>query len=79
MSEITIPEGMKAWHGGEEAPADWDGGPYLCRDGAMYHMRGYGWGHGTNCWNPTADWDRIAYTPKPTPTSETDQLGGVGV
>jgi hypothetical protein len=77
MSVITIPAGMKVWNGGEEAPVDWDGGPYLCRDGKMYHMRGYGWGHGTHCWNPTADWDRIAYTPKATP--DTDRLGGVGV
>lgn len=46
------------------APSDWDGGPYLCRDGGLYHMRGYGWEHGLGCWNPTADWDRVAYTPK---------------
>lgn|GEM_PF-6899838 len=62
---VEIPPGMVEWHGGDVAPADWDGGPYLCRDGKMYHMRGYGWGHGTHCWNPTADWDRIAYTPTP--------------
>lgn len=43
------------------APSDWDGGPYLCRDGQFYHMNGYGWGHGLGCWNATADWDRIAY------------------
>ena len=45
------------------APIDWDGGPYQCRDGQLYHMRGYGWGHGLGCWNATADWDRIAYSP----------------
>lgn len=50
------------------APSDWNGGPYLCRDGGLYHMRGYGWQHGLGCWNPTADWDRVAYTSKvPTP------------
>lgn len=43
-------------------PSDWDGGPYLCRDGGLYHMRGYGWEHGLGCWNPEADWDRVAYT-----------------
>lgn len=43
------------------APSDWDGGPYLCRDGEMYHMCGYGWEHGLGCWNATADWDRVAY------------------
>lgn len=45
------------------APSDWDGGPYLCRDGWLYHMRGYGWEHGLCCRNATADWDRIAYRP----------------
>lgn len=45
------------------APSDWDGGPYLCRDGGMYHMRGYGWEHGLFCQNATSDWDRVAYTP----------------
>jgi len=45
------------------APADWDGGPYQCRDGGMYHMRGYSWRHGEGCWNATADWDRVSYTP----------------
>lgn len=62
-----IPEGMKAY-GREhpdypDAPRDWDGGAYLCRDGEMYFMRGYGWAHGMGSWNPTASWDRIAYTP----------------
>lgn len=47
------------------APSDWDGGPYLCRDGGLYHMRGYGWAHGLGCWNPSATWDRVAYTPQP--------------
>lgn len=61
------------------APSDWDGGPYLCRDGGMYHMRGYGWEHGLGCWNATADWDRIAYTaiaqtPTPTPKPERAEL-----
>lgn len=43
-------------------PSDWDGGPYLCRDGRLYHMCGYGWEHGLFCWENTADWDRVAYT-----------------
>lgn len=64
----TIPAGMKAWGPDHpdypEGPKDWDGGPYLCRDGKMYHMCGYGWAHGLGCWNPTASWDRIAYTPE---------------
>lgn len=53
--------GFIYWPGGDSAPADWDGGPYLCRDGKTYHMCGYDWGHGTHCWNPTASWDRIGY------------------
>lgn len=45
-------------------PKDWDQGPYLCRDGGMYNMRGYGWKWGEGCWNATADWDRVAYRAK---------------
>ena len=72
MSEI--PAGMTPWGpdspGYPNAPADWDGGPYLCRDGGMYHMRGYSWKHGDGCWNAQADWDRIAYTALVIPTKE---------
>jgi hypothetical protein len=53
--------GFIYWPGGDAAPADWDGEAYLCRDGKTYYLRGYGWGHGMGCWNPTADWDRIGY------------------
>lgn len=53
--------GLTYWPGGDHAPADWDGGPYLCRDGKLYHLRGYGWKHGEFCSNPTSDWDRIGY------------------
>jgi hypothetical protein len=64
---LTIPVGMKAYGPDHpdypNAPRDWDNGPYLCRDGGMYHMRGYGWKHGEFCTNPTSDWDRVAYTP----------------
>lgn len=56
--------GFVYWPGGEGPPADWDGGPYLCRDGKVYWFRGYDWKHGTNCLNPTACWDRIGYKPK---------------
>ena len=52
------------------APSDWDGGAYLCRDGGLYYLRGYGWEHGLGCRNPTADWDRIAYRPE-TPNADT--------
>lgn len=53
--------GFVYWPGGDGPPADWDGGPYLCRDGETYWMCGYDWAHGTNCYNPTASWDRIGY------------------
>ena len=45
-------------------PTDWDHGPYLCRDGGTYRMRGYGWEHGLGCWKAEAAWDRIAYKPE---------------
>jgi len=60
-----------------EAPSDWDGGPYLCRDGDLYHMRGYGWAHGLGCWNPTAAWDRVAYTAQ-TMSAEGQDPQGLG-
>lgn len=59
--EMAESVGFIYWPGGNEPPADWDGGPYLCRDGKTCWMRGYDWRHGTGCWNPTADWDRIGY------------------
>jgi hypothetical protein len=62
--ELAEAKGFTYWAGGQSAPDDWDGGPYLCRDGQEYHMAGYDWGHGTHCWNETADWDRIGYRRK---------------
>ena len=65
-SAVALGAGMTAYGPSHpdypNAPSDWDHGPYLCRDGNLYHMRGYGWAHGLGCWNPEADWDRIAYT-----------------
>jgi len=55
--------GYTYWPGGDNPPDNWDGGAYLCRDGGEYLMRGYDWNHGTNCYNATADWDRIGYRP----------------
>lgn len=52
---------FRVWMGGDEAPADWDGEAYLCRDGGVYLQRGYGWKHGEGCWNATSDWDRVGY------------------
>jgi len=59
--EMCERAGMVYWPGGDGPPADWDGGAYLCRDGGLYHMRGYDWRHGTGCHNTVADWDRIGY------------------
>lgn len=58
---IAESKGFIYWPGGDEPPVDWDGGPYLCRDGGIYHMRGYDWQHGTRAWSATADWDCIGY------------------
>jgi hypothetical protein len=53
----AIPVGMKPWHGGDSAPDDWDGGPVLGEDGALY--------------DPPIEWqkpsggpDVVAYTPR---------------
>lgn len=66
-----VPEGMVAYGPNHpdypNQPKDWDFGPYLCRDGALYYMRGYGWQHGMYCSAPIADYDRIAYTPTSAP------------
>lgn len=69
--EKDVPQGMKAYGPDHpdypNEPADWDHGPYLCRDGKMYHMCGYGWQHGMYCYSSTSDYDRIAYTPQVRP------------
>jgi hypothetical protein len=71
-----VPSGMVAYGPDHpdypNAPSDWDGGPYLCRDGQLYHMRGYGWEHGLGCWAAAADWDRIAYRLEPTTQKGSD-------
>jgi hypothetical protein len=65
----VIPEGMKPWHGGEDAPADWDGGPVRCRCGL--EMRAVGitdWKHLDN------DADILAYTPAPFASPEPGEV-----
>ena len=68
LTEQMKADGWKAYgpdhHDYPEQPKDWDRGPYLCRDGKSYWMRGYGWKHGLGCWVEQADWDRIAYRPE---------------
>lgn len=62
----NIPKGMTSYGPDHpdypNAPKNWDNGPYLCRDGSMYHMRGYVWRWGEGSWVNEADWDRVAYT-----------------
>jgi len=67
----TIPAGMVAWRGGDNAPEDWDGGGVVLRNGSTmfpskvslaYHANGTNrWNHQRENRNP--DWDIIAYTP----------------
>lgn len=54
--ESGAPAGMKAWHGGEVAPADWDGGEVLLSNGEMGD--GNVWDH-----HPSRDTKIVAYSP----------------
>ncbi len=60
--EVAIPAGMKAWHGGECAPDDWDGGEVKRLDGRFSVLpldtHASHWRHDAD------DNDIIAYTPK---------------
>ncbi|MCP3735645.1 hypothetical protein M9979_12250 [Sphingomonas sp. RP10(2022)] len=68
----AIPAGMVAWHGGDSAPVDWDGGPVYTYDdsaepGDQYELAPFHFGEGAECWqhnNPYVD--IIAYTPAAT-------------
>ncbi|MFS0771084.1 hypothetical protein [Sphingomonas sp. 1P08PE] len=65
-----IPAGMKAWAGGDSAPADWDGGKVLLRDGTLNNDGEYesSWCHNNSLFRSTdvSDLDIIAYTPRAT-------------
>ncbi|MBB4616930.1 hypothetical protein [Sphingomonas abaci] len=75
QTEAVIPEGMKPWHGGDAAPADWDSEKPIAviDDGKVSIRYGHRW-----------DWSRepvtayghkllrvVAYTPQPTPQADT--------
>ena len=62
-----IPPGMKPWQGGDSAPADWDGGTVLRRNGTFTGAtRLSDWSNTEDdCPNPLPD-DIIAYTPAST-------------
>lgn len=63
---VEIPAGMVPWHGGDSAPADWDGGAVLLRNGERDNgQAGNDWRH-TDLAFEDSDTDIIAYTPKPT-------------
>lgn len=70
---VEIPEGMVAWHGGDRAPDDWDGGEGWQRAGGLFHPN--------ELINPWLDeglpGDIIAYTPKPAPTDTADRREAV--
>ncbi len=62
-----IPAGMVPWHGGDAAPADWDGGPVLWSKGPMCKPGGFlSWRY---CGTPGVP-NIIAYTPKPALATE---------
>lgn len=68
-TKAGVPAGMVPWHGGDSAPADWDGGPTLLRDGS--HGDGEDWRHLVGIDDIDSDNDIVAYTPKQaTPTDE---------
>lgn len=67
--EAVVPAGMVPWHGGDSAPADYDGGPFLRRNRAMFTpSNGFSAGYWGHCGSGR---DIVAYTPKQaTPTDE---------
>lgn len=80
--EETIPAGMKAWSGGDSAPADWDGGDVMLEGGEIIPGSVADiWQHDNPDYIPV-----VAYTPKaPTPEicvnddlrSRLDQVGPI--
>lgn len=68
----TIPAGMVPWHGGDSAPADWDGGPVLFQDGGLMteekNRAPFYWDHRYDDAYFLEAGNIIAYTPKPTAT-----------
>lgn len=78
VGEAAIPEGMKPWAGGQDAPVDWDGGTVLLRKGhkrAVTDQSPSRWKHSKNETIRKADYDIIAYTPKPNaPTTVEDDV-----
>lgn len=69
MTAPTIPPGFKPWHGGDSAPADWDGGEVYTHDssedaGEVYSLAPSFFGEGDECWQRDNTFvDIIAYTP----------------
>ena len=66
---ITVPAGMVAWHGGDSAPANWDGGRVQFRHGGCSILRpgdGLDWRHGAIPHDivPDGRTEIVAYTPR---------------
>ncbi|MGI4744941.1 MAG: hypothetical protein ACRYGI_11595 [Janthinobacterium lividum] len=74
MTDGTIPDGMVPWAGGDSAPADWDGGAVLARDGFVMVKKpgAYQWRRARG--GAKQDWDIIAYTPRAAADRQTEQL-----
>ena len=80
----SIPSGMKPWHGGDAAPADWDGGPVLFRNGTVQSGALSSWSHPWDAGvagesavaGSTNPFDITAYTPRP--VEEAAQTGEDG-
>jgi hypothetical protein len=64
-NSTEIPEGMTQWAGGDDAPADWDGGPVYVRLGPgdfevhEFCPERFHWNYGNGP-------DIVGYTPKET-------------
>lgn len=79
---LVIPAGMQPWHGGDSAPADWDGGPVAFRGHAQCAVYAGQVGNAKRFngerWNHTSQkhlyvaraYDIIAYTPVTPASSE---------
>jgi len=70
----TIPAGMVAWHGGNSAPEDWDGGKVRLRDGSLWPTsdhRTIHWGR----YDVEVSRQVVAYTPLAAAPKQAEQQG----
>lgn len=78
----AIPEGMKAWAGGDAAPADWDGGPVLLRDGKWddrISLKGsHWWQHDDEDDDIVGYYSSLDFNPQTIATPAADRLTDTG-